>query len=171
MRQGTKSRRPRSWIVALCIAVVALVAPTHAGAITSAQVDAQVNDTPSKLLPCVQKNDLWKIMQDFQAIANANPGPDGHPSRNSGEPGYKASADYVAAKMQAAGYSVVEQPYTFEYYAYKGIPTFSEVSPTAHNYVLNTDWGPGRSLGMPNAAFQPSGGIILPPTPTSSSTA
>jgi Peptidase family M28/PA domain len=170
MQQRSMLRRPYLWLVALGIAVVALVAPTQAGAISSAQCDAQVNDTPSKLLPCIQKNDLWKIMQDFQAIADANPGPDGHPSRNSGEPGYKASADYVAAKMQAAGYSVVEQPYTFEYYAYKGIPTFSEVSPIAHNYVLSTDWGPGRSLGIANAALQPAGGIILPPTPTSSST-
>jgi hypothetical protein len=72
--------------------------------------------------------------------------------------------------MQAAGYSVVEQPYTVEYYAYKGIPSFSEISPTAQNYVLGTDWGPGRSLGIANAAIQPAGGIILPPTPTSSST-
>ena len=103
MPQPRKLRRPRAWIVAFCIAVVGLIAPTHAGAISSAQCDAQVNDTASTLLPCIQKNDLWKIMQDFQAIANANPGPDGHPSRNSGEPGYKASADYVAAKMQAAG--------------------------------------------------------------------
>ena len=170
MQQRSKLRRPRAWLVALCIAVVAMVAPMHASAISSAQCDAQVNDTPSKLLPCIQKNDLWKIMQDFQAIANANPGPDGHPSRNSGEPGYKASADYVAAKMQAAGYNVVEQPYTFEYYAYKGIPTFNEVSPTAHSYVLGTDWGPGRSIGTASASIQPAGGIILPPTATSSST-
>ena len=170
MSKLSKTRRRVAWVVVLCVAVVVLVAPTHAGAISSAQCDAQVNDTPSKLLPCIQKNDLWKIMQNFQAIADANPGPDGHPSRNSGEPGYKASADYVAAQMQAAGYSVVEQPYTFEYYAYKGIPTFSEVSPTAHTYVLSTDWGPGRSLGIANAAIQPAGGIILPPTQTSSST-
>jgi Peptidase family M28/PA domain len=166
-----KLRRSHSWVVALCLVVVGLVAPAHAGAVSTAQCSSQVNDTPSKLLPCIQKNDLWKIMQDFQAIANANPGPDGHPSRNSGEPGYKASADYVAAKMQAAGYSVVEQPYTFEYYAYRGIPTFSEVSPTAQSYVLGTDWGPGRSLGVVTGAIQPSGGIILPPTQTSSSTA
>src|SRR5438105_6150888 len=171
MSQRSKSRRPRSWIVALCIAVVGLVAPTHAGAVSSAQCDAQVNDTPSKLLPCIQKNDLWKIMQKFQAIADANPGPDAHPSRNSGEPGYKASADYVASVMKAAGYDVTLQPYTFEYYAYKGIPTFQELSPTAHSYVLGTDWGPGRSLGVASAAIQPSGGIILPPTQTSSSTA
>jgi hypothetical protein len=171
MQQRLTLRRLRLLVVALCIAAVGLVAPGHASAISSAQCDAQVNDTAGKLLPCIQKNDLWKIMQDFQAIANANPGPDGHPSRNTGEPGYKASADYVAAAMQAAGYSVVEQPYTVPYYAYRGIPSFSEVSPTAHTYVLSVDWGPGRSVGIANAAIQPSGGIILPPTQLSSSTA
>src|SRR2546423_7010997 len=169
MPQLSKSRRPRSWIVALCIAVVGLVAPTHAGAISSAQCDAQVNDTPSKLLPCIQKNDLWKHMQKFQAIANANPGPDGHPSRNSGEPGYKASADYVASVMTAAGYNVTLQPYTFTYYAYRGIPSFSEVSPTAHAYTLNDEWGPAQSTGVTTAAIQPAGGIVLPPTSSPSS--
>src|SRR2546423_15713443 len=109
-----KLRRPHSWIVLLCAAVVVLVAPGHAGAAPPPNCATQVNDTPSKLLPCIQKNDLSKIMQQFQAIANANPGPDGHPSRNSGEPGYKASADYVASVMTAAGYNVVLQPYTVE---------------------------------------------------------
>ena len=56
----------------------------------------RVNNTPGKLLPCIRTDDLWHHMRVFQAIANAHPGPDGHPSRNSGEPGYKASADYVA---------------------------------------------------------------------------
>ena len=171
MQQRLKLRRSHSRFVALCFIVAGLVAPAHAGAAPPPNCATQVNDTPSKLLPCIKKNDLTQYMQDFQAIANANPGPDGHPSRNSGEPGYKASADYVAAKMTAAGYNVVEQPYTFEYYAYKGIPTFSEVSPTAQSYALGTDWGPGRSLGVVTGAIQPSGGIILPPTQTSSSTA
>jgi len=46
----------------------------------------------------------------FQTIADDNPSPaDGHPSRNSGEPGYKASADYVANLMKAAGYNVTIQ--------------------------------------------------------------
>ena len=71
--------------------------PTSASAITSAQCGARVNDTPVKLVPCIQTADLWKHMQSFQAIAIANPSPaDGMPSRNSGEPGYKASVDYVA---------------------------------------------------------------------------
>src|SRR5438874_10167346 len=167
MPQGLKSRRLHSWVGVLCVAAVGLLVPTQAGAISSAQCDAQVNDTPSKLLPCIQKNDLWKIMQKFQAIADANPGPDAHPSRNSGEPGYKASADYVASVMKAAGYDVTLQPYTFLYFAFTGTtPTFREISPTAHTYSFNTEWGPGASVGTATAAIQPAGGIILPPTQT-----
>src|SRR4029077_3113268 len=130
------------WIVPFGAVVgLTLFAMTNASAKTTANCDTQVNDTPSKLVPCVQQKDLWKIMQNFQAIANANPSPaDGHPSRNSGEPGYKASADYVASVMKAAGYDVTLQPYKFTYYAYTAIPTFSEVSPTPHDYVPGVDW-------------------------------
>jgi peptidase M28-like protein/PA domain-containing protein len=151
--------------------VLCLIAAPSASAITSSQCDTQVNDTPSKLIPCIQQADLWKHMQKFQAIANANPSPaDGHPSRNSGEPGYKASADYVASVMTAAGYDVTEQRYPITYYAFTAIPTFSEVSPTSHSYVLNDEWGPGQSTGHVNAAIQPARGIILPPTQLTSST-
>ncbi len=82
-------------LLLLCVAA-GLVAPAGAGATSSAGCANRVNDTPGKLIPCIRRTDLWGYMQHFQAIANANPGADGHPSRNSGEPGYKASADYVA---------------------------------------------------------------------------
>jgi hypothetical protein len=171
MQQRLRWRRPRSWLVLLCAAVgVALLAAPTASAITSAQCDARVNDTPSKLVECIQTDDLWNHMKAFQEIANQNPGPDGMPSRNSGEPGYKASADYVAALMKQAGYDVTIQTYKFIYYAFTGIPAFTEVSPTPHSYTLNDEWGPGQSVGTANAALQPVGGIIIPPTPTSSST-
>jgi hypothetical protein len=62
--------------------------------------------------------------------------PTATPSRNSGEPGYKASADYVARMMTQAGYDVHIQTYKFDYFAYTGIPTLSEVSPTAHDYAV-----------------------------------
>jgi Zn-dependent M28 family amino/carboxypeptidase len=105
-------------------------------------------------------------MQAFQAIADANPGLDGHPSRNSGEPGYKASADYVAAKMKAAGYSVKLQPYTFTYTSYIGTPTWSESSPTARSFTLVDDWTPGSSNGtVTDQPVQPAGGIVMPPNP------
>ncbi len=127
------------------------------------------NNTASKLLECIRTADLWHHLSAFQAIADAHPGPDGHPSRNSGEPGYKASVDYVARLMRAAGYHVTVQPYTFFYFSYLGTPTLREVSPTPHNFTLVTDWQPGKSGGTADAAIQPAGGIILPPTPTPTS--
>ena len=128
---------------ALCVAMglvapisTSAITPSSAAAPTPAECDSRVNDTPSKLLPCIQQDELWDHMKAFQAIADANPGPDGHASRNSGEPGYKASADYVANLMSAAGYNVTIQAYHFFYFAFVGTPTFSEVSPTAHDYTI-----------------------------------
>jgi hypothetical protein len=173
MPQRMRSRWPRSRMVLLCAIVVglALLAAPSAGAAPPANCDTQVNDTPSKLVACIKTNDLWNHMQRFQAIADANPSPaDGHPSRNSGEPGYKASVDYVAKVMRDAGYDVTIQQYTFTYYAYTGIPSFSQTSPTPHDYVLADEWGPGQSLGtVTGGTVQPAGGIVLPPTPTPSS--
>jgi hypothetical protein len=159
------------WVALLCVGVVlTLVAMTNAGAAPPTNCDTQVNDTQAKLLPCIQQKDLWAYMQKLQAIADANPSPaDGHPSRNSGEPGYKASADYVASVMTAAGYDVHLQQYKLTYYAYTSTPSFSEVSPTAHTYGLGTEWNPGQSVGTANAAIQPAGGIVLPPTDSPSS--
>jgi Peptidase family M28/PA domain len=162
-------RRRLRLLVPLCM-VVGLVLTVNASAAKPPNCDTQVNDTAAKLLPCIRQNDLTGYMNDFWDIAVANPGPDGHPSRNSGEPGYKASADYVANLMQQWGYDVTLQQYTFEYYAYKSIPTLSEISPTAQSFVLGTDWTAGQSLGTTTATVQPVGGIIIPPTSTPSST-
>jgi peptidase M28-like protein/PA domain-containing protein len=171
-----RSRRLFSSVVLFVVGLAVFAAPSASAItsdkpITSAQCDAQVNDTPSKLLPCIQTADLWNHMKKFQAIADANPSPaDGMPSRNSGEPGYKASADYVAQLMTKAGYNVTIQQYKFTYYAYTARPTLSEFSPTPHDYVLADEWNPGQSTGTATkAALQPAGGIIIPPTPTSSS--
>jgi hypothetical protein len=73
--------------------------------------------------------------------------------------------------MRAAGYDVTLQPYKFTYYAFTAPPAFSEVSPTAHTYPVGVEWNPGQSTGTANAALQPAGGIVLPPTsaPSSSS--
>jgi hypothetical protein len=129
----------------------------------------RVNYTPGLLVPCIRTEDLWRHMQAFQAIADANPGPDGHPSRNSGEPGYKASADYVANLMRQAGYNVTIQTYKFFYFTYTAIPIFREVSPTSHDYTIATEWNPGQSTGTTTADLQPAGGIVIPPTPSPSS--
>ena len=165
-----KSRRVGVWLTVLCLAVgLVLFAAAGATAITPAECDAQVNNTPSKLLPCIQTNELMAHMQAFQAIADANPGPDGMPSRNSGEPGYKASADYVAQVMKDAGYNVTIQTYKFFYFAYTALPVFKEISPTAHDFAVTGEFNPGQSTGATTADLQPAGGIVIPPTPTPSS--
>jgi Zn-dependent M28 family amino/carboxypeptidase len=170
MHHRLKSRLAKSWLLPLCLMAGLLAVPSSAGAITSAQCAARVNDTPSKLVECIKKGDLSTHMDNLQAIADANPGPDGHPSRNSGEPGYLASANYVAQKMQDAGYNVHLQNYKFDYYAYTGIPTMSfDGTPL----VLGTDWGPGQSLGSLDGTqtLTTVNNNVLPPTDTPSSTA
>ena len=163
MRRPLRAGRARWWVVALG----ALVAAAFAGsagasaAPSPAGCDNRVNDTADKLIPCITTADLWAHMQAFQRIADANPGPDGHASRNSGEPGYKASVDYVAAKMRNAGFSVTVQTYKFDYFAF-GSTTMSELSPTAKSFALNTDWIPGRSTGtVSGAQVKPAGGIVI----------
>jgi hypothetical protein len=173
--QRRRRRLPHSWPVRILVALATLVAtvgaaPIGAGAAAdSSQCDVRANDTPSKLVECIKTDDLWNHMKAFQAIADANPGPDGMPSRNSGEPGYKASADYVAKVMKDAGYNVKIQTYKFFYFAFTGHPVFAEVSPSAHDFTLVSEWNPGESIGTTTADLQPAGGIVIPPTPTSSS--
>ena len=129
----------------------------------------RVNNTPQKLVDCVRQDDLWAHMVKFQQIADANPGADGHPSRNSGEPGYKASADYVAGVMRAAGYSVTLQEYKFHYFSFVGDPVMQEVSPTPQSFKVGTDFNPGQVKGSTTAKVEPAGGIVVPATPAPSS--
>ncbi len=168
MPRGTPRRLRLLAILLVCVAA-GVAAPSGAGAVSEAGCQHRVNDTPGKLIPCIRTADLWAHMQRFQAIADANPGADGHPSRNSGEPGYKASVDYVAGVMRQAGYNVTVQTYHFDYFSFVGTPTFSEVSPTPHDYALVSEWNPGRSNGSADAEVQPAGGIVIPPTPAPSS--
>src|SRR5262245_22342697 len=79
MARRLTSRLSLAWLLSLCV-LVGLAAPGGAGAATSSSgCDNRVNDTPGKLVPCVTQDDLWNHMKAFQAIADANPGTDGHP--------------------------------------------------------------------------------------------
>src|SRR4051795_327010 len=142
-----KSMRLRCWLLPVCVAVGLFVPATAGAAPSSTGCSSRVNDSPRKLVECVRTEDLWRHMEAFQAIADANPGADGHPSRNSGEPGYKASADYVANAMREAGYDVTIQTYTFPYSSYVGTPSFSETSPTPRTFAVVSEWNPGNSNG------------------------
>src|SRR5690242_775899 len=170
MSHRPSSRPSKSWLILLVlVAAGAFGAPAASAQTTPHKCDSRANNAAKKLLPCIQTADLWQHMMDFQAIADANPGPDGHPSRNSGEPGYLASVRYVAKKMQAAGYKTTVQTYKIPYSAFVGTPTLRETAPTAQDFTLGTTWNAGISNGTADADIVPVGGIILPPSPAPSS--
>ena len=168
--------RKRSVRIALCATIA--IATAGLFPLTTSTADAagptacekRDNNTAAKLVECIKTADLWRHMKNFQHIADTHPGPDGHPSRNSGEAGYKASVDYVAKAMKQAGYNVTIQTYTFSYFSFVGKPTFQQVSPTAHDYSLDSDFTAAQAAGtVTGAALQPAGGIVNPPTDTPSS--
>ncbi len=133
--------------------------------------EARNNSNPRQLLECIRRDTVWRHMVAFQDIANQNPGPDGHPSRNIGEPGYLASAQYVAARMAAAGYSVQLQQYTVPYFNYTAMAHFEQTSPAPAAYALRDQWNPPTYSGSGNvtASVQPTAGIIVPATAVTTS--
>jgi hypothetical protein len=167
--------RRRLWLVPLSVSAVALTAAvgpitsSSAGTITTTACNSRTNNTVDKLVECIRTDDLWNQMKAQQAIADAHPDAGGHASRNSGEPGYKAAVDLAVKLFKASGYHVTVQTYKFPYFAFFGLPGGSEVSPTPTTFTLGTDLNAFNSVGTVTAEVQPVGGIILPPTPTPSS--
>jgi Zn-dependent M28 family amino/carboxypeptidase len=100
----------------------------------------------------------------FQRIANQNGG-----TRASGTPGYDASADYVAERLEAAGYEVTTQDFEFPFFQELAPAELEQVSPTPTTYETGTfDYsGSGEVEGQ---VFTTNDNVI-PPTPVSSSTA
>ncbi len=119
--------------------------------------ERRVNDTLAKLEACVQRGSLWRHLTAFQKIADENPGPQGHGNRDAGTPGYKASVDYVAGLMRAAGYNVSVQQYVIGYKQSEGTSAFS-VAGT--HYAYDNDWFIARNSGDGNvtAHAQPPSG-------------
>src|SRR5687767_9721638 len=71
----------------------------------------------------------------FQSHSDANGG-----NRVAGSPGYEASANYVVAKLQAAGYTVTSQNFPFLFNADATPPVFTQVSPASASYVDGVDF-------------------------------
>jgi aminopeptidase Y len=117
-----------------------------------ASCDTRVNNTIEKLLECVDVEGVRAHQAAFQAIADANNG-----IRTSGTPGYDASADYVAGRMEAAGYDVTVQEFEFQTFIQLGPSTLEQTAPGSVTYVENTDYNlmsqtdPGDVAGLVTA--------------------
>ncbi len=106
---------------------------------------------------------LMSHLEALQAIADDN---DGH--RSGVSPGYFASVDYAESVLQGAGYVVQRVPFTY--------PGWEKIGPAVleadgHSYADNVDiapmyYSPAGDVTAPIEAVD----LILPPTPSSSST-
>ncbi|MEP6968605.1 MAG: PA domain-containing protein, partial [Pseudomonadota bacterium] len=141
---NVSTRPPLGW-AALAAAALALGVSGHAAAApTNEECEARANDTPAKLVACIQQPALYGHLVAFQRISDRNPGPDGHGNRDTGQPGYEASVDYVAGLVRRAGYRVTVQPYDFTAFSVVGSPTFGA---DGRGYRLGEDWYVARLSG------------------------
>jgi hypothetical protein len=161
------------WLRGTVLTLIACVASVRAAPASQSgdSCDSKALSSATQLVACIRSSELWQHMQAFEKIAAENPGLDGHPSRNSGEPGYKASVDYVAGLMRQAGYRVTIQPYYVPYFSVDGTPLFAEVAPVPQRYAVTKDWYLAFYSGSGNltAAVQPAAGIQIPSTGGSTS--
>ncbi len=111
--------------LALSMAPAALAGPNSC--------DTRVNNTINKLLQCTSGDGAREHQAAFQSIADANNG-----IRTSGTPGYDASVDYVAEKMEAAGYDVTVQPFEFQTFITLTPTVLEQVSPPPVGPIVNS---------------------------------
>ncbi|RSN01930.1 aminopeptidase [Nonomuraea sp. WAC 01424] len=152
----------RRIIIALVTALalpVAMAVPASAG---------PLDDVFAKLLvKQVKGENVRKHLEALQSIANANGG-----TRAAGTPGYNASRDYVAGKLRKAGYKVTLQPINFvQSWTENSPPTLARTAPDAKSYAPNEDFYSFEPSPAGDVTAQVQGvDLILPPTPTPTST-
>jgi Zn-dependent M28 family amino/carboxypeptidase len=129
-----------------------------------ATADAAVPTDTTELREAVTAEAIMDHLAELQKIADNN-----DDSRASGTPGYDASVDYIADLLEAAGYEVTVQDFTFNSFQELVTPVFEQVSPDAVTYVPNEDFitmdysGSG-DVTAPLQAVD----LVLPPGPTAS---
>jgi hypothetical protein len=138
---------------------------------------AAVPTDTSALRTAVSVERIMAHENAFQNIADANGG-----TRVSGTSGYDASAAYVKEKLEAAGYKVTEQKFTYPFFQELTPTTFSRTDGTAKSYVDGTGEGtdenpPGYfhimsysgSADVVDAPVVPTNDIQIPPGSTANS--
>ncbi len=109
------------------------------------------NNTLDELLECVTVEGVDEHLKAFQQIATDTGG-----TRASGTPGYTASADYVQERLEAAGYEVTRQPFSFDFFELTS-ETLSRTQPEVRDYVAGTDFATLEYSGVGTAS-----GAVVP---------
>ncbi|HEX2180537.1 MAG TPA: M28 family metallopeptidase [Actinomycetota bacterium] len=106
------------------------------GLVPAGAVQAAPNNNSSpKLRAAVTVSGVLEHQQAFQAIADANGG-----TRLAGTPGYDESAEYVAGRMEAAGYRVTLQPFEFLLVGDGSPPILERLTPPGQSFTDGTDF-------------------------------
>jgi Zn-dependent M28 family amino/carboxypeptidase len=151
--------KPIRLLVALAVLVCVAIAPA---ATTAA------SDPAAQMRKIITVKGMLKHENRFQQIADANGG-----TRVAGTAGFDQSVTYVVNKLRGAGYDPVVQPFDFAFFSENSPPSFERTAPTPKTYEVNTDFltmqysGPGDVT----AQLQAVNDLVLPPTPSPSSTA
>jgi Zn-dependent M28 family amino/carboxypeptidase len=161
--------------IAPVLALALLAALLAVGVASAAPGDAKdptLADT-AKLRKAVEPAGILVHERRLQRIADANGG-----TRASGTPGYGASADYVAGKLEAAGYEVTRQEFEFPYFD-EIDSSFSQTAPQQRSFEpfdLSTNSGDydvmtySGSGAVDNALVVPTSNLVIPPSAEPSST-
>ena len=104
-----------------------------AGAVVASALAATTGPATAAPSPDLSVTNVTAHLQKLQDIATANGG-----NRATGRPGYKASLDYVKARLDAAGYTTAVQ-------------TFSTSSGTSYNLVADWPGGDAEHVVMTGA--------------------
>jgi Zn-dependent M28 family amino/carboxypeptidase len=128
---------------------------------------ASNNNTVAKLTKAVTAEGVLDHLEALQRIADANGG-----NRASGLPGYKASVDYVAAQLRAAGYAPQVQAFTFDYFEENS--QLIRVTPSPRTFVNGTDFlrntfDSGSPEGTATGGLVPVDLVLNPSGPANSS--
>jgi Zn-dependent M28 family amino/carboxypeptidase len=113
--------------------ILALLAVPAALSVSTPAMAAKDAFNSQGLRNAVTLDGVRDHQQALQLIANANGG-----TRASGTPGYTASADYVAGKLEDAGYTVTRQPFSFLFTLDQS--TLTQIAPTARTYARGTEF-------------------------------
>ena len=140
-------------------------------ALTLAPAVAHADPAPSEkeLIGSITVPAVKKHLRALQAIADASGG-----TRAAGTRGHDASRNYVAAKLQKAGYKVTVQPFEFPFYQEKSIALMERTAPGPKVYTPTPP--DGSALGdFATMSYSGSGDLtatvqnvdlVLPPGPT-----
>jgi Zn-dependent M28 family amino/carboxypeptidase len=170
----------RTTKVAAVVALALLAAMLAVGVAWAAPGDTDPTlGASAELRKAVEPAGILVHERRLQRIANAGADPDGDGvgTRASGTPGYDASADYVAGKLEAAGYNVTRQEFDFPYFEVQS-SSFSQTAPEQRDfepYDFSNDTGDyyvmtySGSGAVEDAPVIPTNDVQIPPGPEPSS--